>query len=161
MEPIRSLVQEGDRMSTAEKVEQTGWAITQTAGLGLMALGWRAVSAETPSIVPEGGWQLSTASPYAGLRDPVNVGIKPFTPRQHREALAANRAAHGGVLQSDKSGRVLVKPQQSRRGVTPPSNEAHLDHVLPMDASGTNSFRNLQILARDENIAKRNWPDFP
>ena len=98
-------------------------------------------------------------SPYAGLRDPKNVGVKPFTPRQHREGLAANEAQNGGVLRSDKSGRVLVRPKQSRRGVTPPANEAHFDHCVPVDACGTNSFRNLQILAGDENIAKSNNPD--
>jgi RHS repeat-associated protein len=107
------------------------------------------------------GAAAPTTSGYAHLRDPSNVGVKPFTRRQHREALAANRAANQGVLRSDRSGRILAQPQQSKRGRTPPINEANLDHVVPMDAQGTNSYRNLQILARDENLTKRNKREEP
>jgi hypothetical protein len=107
------------------------------------------------------GVAVPTTPPYAHLKEPRNVGVKPFTRRQHREALAANRAANQGVLRSDKSGRILAQPQQSKRGVTPAANEANLDHVVPMDAQGTNSNRNLQVLARDENLIKRNKREDP
>jgi hypothetical protein len=142
----------GQRVTAATVESKLGQAIRSA---------WNSLfGSESTSITPEGGWNAPPPpSPYAHLKDPKNVGVKPFTKRQHREGLAANRAANNGVLRSDKSGRILDPPTQSRAGVTPSPNEAQLDHCVPIDACGTNSYRNLQILARDENITKSNKPD--
>jgi filamentous hemagglutinin len=68
--------------------------------------------------------------------------------------LELNKAANDGVVKSDASGTVLVKPQKSQRGVTPDPNEWQFDHVKPKNCDGTNCSSNLQILSRQENRAK-------
>ncbi|WP_164352818.1 hypothetical protein [Pseudomonas viridiflava] len=42
-----------------------------------------------------------------------------------------NKAANDGVVKSDASGAVLVKPQKSQRGVTPDPNALPFDHIKP------------------------------
>lgn len=92
---------------------------------------------------------------YSSIENPPNVGPgKEFTLRQKQEALELNKAANDGVVKSDASGTVLVKPQKSQRGVTPDPNEWQFDHVKPKNCDGTNCSSNLQILSRQENRAK-------
>lgn len=42
------------------------------------------------------------------------------------------------------------------KGVTPPQNEWQIDHIIPKDAGGTNSYGNAQVLSRIENRMKWN-----
>jgi RHS repeat-associated protein len=79
---------------------------------------------------------------------------KPFTRATKRDILDANRARNGGVLRSDKSGQELVPGKQSQRGVTPPENEAHVDHIYPRSQGGSNDPSNAQALSRKENLDK-------
>ncbi|WP_181167024.1 hypothetical protein [Mesorhizobium sp. B2-8-3] len=101
--------------------------------------------------------------PYTHLEDPPNVapGKKP-TNKQRMTIYEENRRINGGVLRSDKSGVELVIAQKSQSGVTPPRNEAHIDHIDPVRPAdkaktpGSNSYRNLQLLAGFENVEKSN-----
>lgn len=77
-----------------------------------------------------------------------------FTRAQKRDILQANRDRNGGELRSDKSGELLQPAQQSKKGVTPPQNEAHVDHKTPRAAGGTNDPQNAQVLSRKENLKK-------
>jgi len=65
-----------------------------------------------------------------------------------------NIQKNSGELRSDIDGEMLVKPQQSKKGVTPPDNEAHVDHVIPKSKGGTNSPDNAQVLSRKQNLQK-------
>jgi hypothetical protein len=87
--------------------------------------------------------------------DAVSAG-KAFTSAQKKQLREANMIKNGGVLRSDLSGEPLVLPQQSMKGVTPPHNEAHVDHIFPRSLGGTNSPDNAQILSRLENLLKGN-----
>jgi RHS repeat-associated protein len=92
------------------------------------------------------------------LGEPFEPG-KPFTQAQKREFLEQNAQRNGGELKSDLSGEPLVKAQQSKAGVTPPANEAHIDHIKPKSMDGTNAPDNEQVISRAENLAKGNkWP---
>lgn len=94
---------------------------------------------------------------YSGLTDPPGVAAgKDFTAAQKAEIIAANKARNGGVVKSDLSGEVLTQPAKSQKGVTPSSNEWQIDHIVPKDKCGTNSYSNAQVLSRAENRAKSN-----
>lgn len=65
---------------------------------------------------------------------------------------------NGGVVKSDQSGEVLVRPKESSKNITPPpsSNEWQIDHVQAKSKGGSNSYKNAQVLSRRKNIKKSN-----
>lgn len=77
-----------------------------------------------------------------------------------REILEENMRRNDGVLRSDKTGKILEQPAKSMKGVSPPKNEAQIDHIFPRDYGGANSFSNAQVIERAANIAKSNNPNF-
>jgi len=95
--------------------------------------------------------------PYSNLEDGVSVGSgKSFTSAQKKAILAENAARNNGVVKSDLSGETTVPSQKSQKGVTPPSNEAQIDHIKPRSKGGSNSYSNAQVLTREENRKKSN-----
>jgi len=97
------------------------------------------------------------AGPYSHLADPPGIEAgKNFSPKQKEDILTENRSRNGGVVRSDLSGTELVQPQKSMRGVTPDPNEWQIDHKVPKDKGGNNSYANAQVLSRQENRAKSN-----
>jgi len=84
---------------------------------------------------------------------------KVFTQSQKREIFESNKLKNEGVLRSDKSGIDLVASKKSTKGVTPPNNEAQVDHIVPRSKGGTNTRDNAQVLSRKENRTKSNNPD--
>jgi RHS repeat-associated protein len=100
---------------------------------------------------------------YSHLDDSPSVGAgKDFTAAQKRRIIEENKARNGGNIASDRSGEKLVPSQKSKQGVTPLSNEAQVDHIIPKNPAdpnvtpGSNSFSNAQVLSRCENRAKSN-----
>ena len=95
--------------------------------------------------------------PYGHLKDHPSVNSsKPFTQSQKKKILAENETRNGGQLLDDVTGEPLVRPQQHKHGVTPPDNEAHIDHVYPCSEGGPNTFSNAEVRARIHNLKKGN-----
>ena len=81
---------------------------------------------------------------------------KNFTQAGKRTVRDRNASANGGDMLCENCGTETVLPQQSRRGVTPPGNEAHVDHILPKSRGGDGAPSNGQVLCRDCNLDKSN-----
>jgi RHS repeat-associated protein len=77
---------------------------------------------------------------------------KAFTPAGKRAVIEANEAANGGAATCKMCGIKTVPAQQSKRGVTPPKNETHVDHIIRRRDGGDGSPSNGQVLCRDCNV---------
>lgn len=95
------------------------------------------------------------AADYTSVKDPknLNASTKP-TPRQVKEMKAINREHNGGVLRDDVTGEVMTDSQKSAKGVTPPSNEAQVDHKESVKNGGTRTNSNLELRTRKNNRNK-------
>jgi RHS repeat-associated protein len=128
----------------------------------LMSAGVTALDGLLSAFFPASTREVAEAANAAvfGMAIPLQPGEiaagKGFTQAQKRRILDLNRARHGGELRSDLSGEQLVPARQSQRGVTPPPNEAQVDHVYPRSRGGSNTVDNSQVLSRQENRAKSN-----
>jgi RHS repeat-associated protein len=67
-----------------------------------------------------------------------------------------NRIENNGVMICNNSAcqKALVNPKQSQKGVTPPKNEAHVDHIDAKSKGGSGTPDNGQVLCGPCNIAK-------
>jgi hypothetical protein len=117
----------------------------------------RAQLATVPEHALFSGPKWKGKTDYSHIPNPknLNASTRP-TPRQVREMKAANRAHNGGVLRSDATGKVMQDSAKSKSGVTPPSNEAQVDHMTAVSKGGTRAQSNLQLLTRKENRTKSN-----
>ncbi|TCL54961.1 RHS repeat-associated protein [Hydrogenispora ethanolica] len=95
------------------------------------------------------GKYSDVANPRTGVREGGN-----FTRRQKQEILEKNKQRNGGQLVSDKSGKQLNPPTQSKKGQKANPDEAQVDHIKSKANGGTNSSSNGQVLSREENLSK-------
>jgi hypothetical protein len=109
------------------------------------------VAAAVIGVVPEVGPAAARI-----LKEVVNVSRagKAFTRAGKAVVREANAAVHEGKTVCVACGRETVPAQQSRRGVTPPGNETHVDHIVPKSKGGSGSPDNGQVLCRDCNLKK-------
>jgi len=64
-----------------------------------------------------------------------------------------------GVLRDDVDGTILVPPEEHAKGVTPPKNEAAVDHGVAAAYGGPNSNANVRVRAREANAKKGVQPE--
>ncbi len=77
-----------------------------------------------------------------------------FDGARKREILQENMRRNNGILRSDKTGKILEKPQKSVKGIKHPANEAQIDHIFPKAKGGMNSFSNAQVIEAFANRVK-------
>jgi hypothetical protein len=137
-----------------------GGTILTATGVGAI-LGVPAVAASatlvTVGAVTTGVAASNAMADYAHLKDHPTVGSgKEFTKSQKEKIRAENREQNDGVLRDDVTGERLVEPKKHQKGVSPPSNEAHVDHKNPRSKGGSNSATNAQVISRRANLKKSN-----
>ena len=65
-----------------------------------------------------------------------------------------NAARNEGKNRCEDCGVETVQAEQHKKGVTPPKNEAHVDHIVPRAKGGPSEPDNGQVLCRECNIKK-------
>ena len=92
---------------------------------------------------------------YGYLEDPAGTNSgKDFTSSQRKIIVAENERQNGGVLRDDRTGEILVQPQQRKIGVPAPPNEAQVDHVYPKSRGGPNTYSIAEVGSRLNNLRK-------
>ena len=157
------IVATNDGSVTTQKME-TGERIVQgTAGavqMGFVYFGASSLRASPTkssavTVAENEAATITKTGPYSHLPDHSSVGPgKNFTQSQKKKFLAENERANNGSLKDDVTGEVLVRPQKHTKGVRPPDNEAHIDHVDPKSKGGANSSSNAQVRSRKNNLEK-------
>jgi 5-methylcytosine-specific restriction endonuclease McrA len=92
---------------------------------------------------------------YKTLKQPKRIGEGlDATAMQKKQMIAANREYHQGQIKSDQSKTVLSPAVQAKKGVKANMTQAEVDHIIPKAKGGTNSYSNLQVLSKAENLKK-------
>jgi len=107
----------------------------------LAALGLDAAGAIIPGITGLG------AASRAG---------KAFTKAGKQVIKEKNAAKNAGKMKCENCSQDVVPGKQHQKGVTPPENEAHVDHIQPKSKGGAGSPENGRVLCRSCNLSKRN-----
>ncbi|HFC4164041.1 TPA: polymorphic toxin-type HINT domain-containing protein, partial [Neisseria gonorrhoeae] len=143
-------LKKGDTLLSESGAKQTVQNITlkqqPLKAYNLTVADWRTYFVKGNQAETEGVW-VHNDCPYGNLSDNKSVGEgKKFTPAQKKAIIQENMNRNGGVVKSDQSGEVLVRPKKSQKGITPPSNEWQIDHVQAKSKGGSNSYKNAQVL---------------
>ena len=77
-----------------------------------------------------------------------------FTQKKKALVKEDNASRNEGKTRCESCDVETVPAEQHTKGVTPPKNETHVDHVVPKAKGGTNDPENGQVLCRECNIKK-------
>ncbi len=83
-----------------------------------------------------------------------NRGGKSFTRTGRALVKEKNAAKNDGKNHCESCGVETVPGKKHEKGVTPPANEAHVDHVIPKAKGGPGEPDNGQVLCRECNLVK-------
>lgn len=97
----------------------------------------------------------ATKKPYGDIVSRSKVGRgREFAHGQKQRIRQRNLQLNGHRMRDDATGAPLRKAQQHTKGVTPPKNEAHVDHIVPRSKGGANSYGNASVRSRADNLSK-------
>lgn len=81
-----------------------------------------------------------------------------FTKKGKSLVKEKNAAKNDGKIICENCETETVPGKKHVKGTTPPSNEAHVDHVIPKAQGGKGDPSNGQVLCRDCNLEKGDKP---
>ena len=100
---------------------------------------------------------INTAPPNFGEADAIaggNRAGKSFTRTGKKDVKQKNAAKNDGKNRCDNCGVETVPAKKHEKDVTPPSNETHVDHIIPKVKGGPGEPDNGQVLCRECNLEK-------
>jgi RHS repeat-associated protein len=98
--------------------------------------------------------------PRVGTHGDPRAG-KDFTPKGRQVVIDDSKARNGGKPVCVDCGRTTSTPQQSKKGVTPPDDETHVDHMTPKSKGGDGSPSNGCVRCRLHNLQKSDKQEGP
>lgn len=105
-----------------------------------------------------GGGKASGLNPIKKKYSPT-IGSrkgKDFTPAGKRQVKQDNSDRNNGQMKCEKCGKDVNPANKHEKDVTPPNNEAHVDHIVQKSKDGSGTPENGQILCRTCNLEKSN-----
>jgi RHS repeat-associated protein len=97
---------------------------------------------------------LTKAEERAANLSKVDRSGKDFTKAGKDAVKDVNTAKNGGQMKCQGCGQTVQKAEKHTKGVTPASNEAHVDHIQPKVKGGSGTPSNGQVLCRTCNLKK-------
>jgi hypothetical protein len=77
-----------------------------------------------------------------------------FTPKNKESVKQDNASRNDGTNRCENCDVETVPAEQHKKGVTPPSNETQVDHIVPKSKGGKGVPDNGQVLCRECNLKK-------
>ena len=79
---------------------------------------------------------------------------KDFTKAGKKAVKQVNKEKNNGQMTCENCGTDVNNASKHTKNVTPPSNEAHVDHIVPKAKGGSGTPDNGQVLCRSCNLEK-------
>ncbi|AEI64122.1 HNH endonuclease [Corallococcus macrosporus] len=107
------------------------------------------------SVIPDGQPVISRKDKdKAQEKNKKDRSGKAFTKRQKEIVKERNAKENDGKVRCANCNTETVPGKRHQRGVTPPSNEAHVDHKHARSRGGAGAVENGQVLCRKCNLKK-------
>lgn len=123
-------------------------------------------TAAVGAVIPGGGAGLAVAEELEKdaakgaahlLEEQAGQAIRPgqpFTKSGKKEVWSRNAVKHYGINKCENCAVEVIKPQKHTKGITPPSQEGQVDHMIAKAKGGSGTPQNGQLLCRDCNLVK-------
>ncbi|MCM1142199.1 MAG: hypothetical protein NC453_26815, partial [Muribaculum sp.] len=144
--------------------KDAAWSLTEGAAIGAATHGvnkWTSKLKSNSKALTEGKILNDNLPHYENvLTDGPSVGAgKNFTATQKKKIIEENMRRNGGIVKSDDINdyyEILKRPKKSQKGITPDPDEWQIDHIIPKDKGGSNSYSNARVISRRLNREKWN-----
>jgi RHS repeat-associated protein len=128
--------------------------IATPVALAVGAHGVSSIATGISNLVKDFQKVNSKAEDRASKLNQTDRSRKKFTKAGKEAVKDLNTEKNGDQMKCENCGQPVQDAEQHTKGVTPPSNEAHVDHTKPKSKGGSGTPNNGKVLCRDCNLKK-------